>query len=165
MSLIMANKIDNINQLASTASAPARAAGDEVMELLHRLMHQYRALQQQALREGAHGITLWESKALGFFARQPGATQSDLAAHSGRDKAQLARLVKGLRDRGLLDGVADAADRRTVRIAPTAQGLALLQSLRGQAQQVAERAVAGLDGQEQAQLRALLARMAANLEG
>ena len=37
MSFIMVNKIDNINQLASAASAPARAAGDEVMELLHRL--------------------------------------------------------------------------------------------------------------------------------
>jgi hypothetical protein len=35
-----------------------------------------------------------EGKVLGFFARHPGATQRDLAQHSGRDKAQLARLIK-----------------------------------------------------------------------
>jgi hypothetical protein len=33
-----------------------------------------------------------EGKVLGFFARHPGATQRDLAQHSGRDKAAVATL-------------------------------------------------------------------------
>ena len=34
---------------------------------------------------------------MGFFARHPGATLSDLAAHSGRDKVQLIALLGRLK--------------------------------------------------------------------
>jgi len=74
-----------------------------------------------------------DGKVLGYFGRHPGATQKDLAQHSGRDKAQLARPIKGLRDRGLLSAVADDADRRSVRLSLTADGRALQRTLQQQA--------------------------------
>lgn len=135
-----------------------------MLEQVHQLMHRYRARQYQVLRDGPHDITHMESKVLGFFGRHPGGTQSELAAHSGRDKAQLARLIKGLRERGLLEGEEDAQDRRQVRLRPSPAGAKVLELLQQQAQRLGQRALAGLDASEQAQLSALLRRVHANLD-
>ncbi|MFZ6768826.1 MarR family winged helix-turn-helix transcriptional regulator [Undibacterium sp. Di26W] len=137
---------------------------DGVLDLIHTVMHQYRSLQYQALRDGPHDITHMEGKVLSFFGRQPQATQSDLAKHSGRDKAQLARLIKGLRDRGLLDAEADAADRRNVHLALTADGKAVLSGLHLQAKRLNSKAVSGFNEHEQQQLQQLLLRVKSNLD-
>ena len=157
----MRKSVDNVNHVGS---APAPSPADEAIELVHTVMHQFRSRQLQALRDGAHDITHMEAKVLGFFSHHPGATLSDLVAHSGRDKAQLARLVKGLRERALLGGEADAADRRNVRLRLSDAGRAVQRALRAEAHVLNARAVAGLSPQEQAQLVALLARLKANLD-
>lgn len=153
----MDNKDDNVNHRG------AARVEDDVLDLVHTVMHQYRAQQYQVLRDGPHDITHMESKVLGYFGRHPGATQSELAQHSGRDKAQLARLIKGLRERGLLDGAADDADRRSITLRLTADGQAVLRTLQKQARRLNERAVLGFSGAEQQQLLALLQRVRANL--
>jgi DNA-binding MarR family transcriptional regulator len=101
---------------------------------------------------------------LGFFARRPGATQSDLAAHSGRDKAQLARLVRGLRERGLLDAVADETDKRSTRLTLSEAGKAMHAALHRHDGALAEAALDGLTEEERATLLDLLERVRANLE-
>lgn len=137
---------------------------DGVLDLVHTVMHQYRSLQYQALRDSPHDITHMEGKVLGFFGHYPGSTQSDLARHSGRDKAQLARLIKGLRERGLLDAIADEADKRNVRLNLTQDGQNVLGVLRQQGRHLNGKAVAGLDQAEQLQLQQLLLRVKANLD-
>jgi DNA-binding MarR family transcriptional regulator len=159
MSSIMRNKIDNVNHKVTPVTGE-----DDALELVHRVMHAYRSLQYRALRDGPHDITHMDSKVLGFFSRHPGATQSDLAQHSGRDKAQLARLVKGLRDRGLLEAQVDEADRRNVRLSLTTEGHALQRSLQKQALRVGASAVAGLTAVEHRQLCALLRHVLGNLD-
>ncbi len=157
----MRKQVDNVNNVDS---ADAAASGDAVMELVHVVMHQFRSLQYRALRDGAVDLTHLESKVVGFFTRHPGATLSELAAHSGRDKAQLAKLVKGLRERGLLDAEADADDRRAVRLRPSVAGEALQKTLHAEARTLSGQAMAGLDAAEQAQLQALLRRVKGNLD-
>jgi len=157
MSPIMRKQDDNVNQRG-------KAVGDEILDLVHRLMHQARSQQYQLLRDGPHDITHMESKVLGFVGRHPGTTQSEMAQHSGRDKAQLARLIKGLRDRGLLAGAAGADDRRNVVLTLTAEGQAVLRILQQQMRRVAGQAVHGLDAGEQQQLLSLLQRMQRNLD-
>src|SRR3954468_12436195 len=117
MSPIIPKSDDNVNQKRDTHL-------DGVLDLIHTIMHQFRSQQFQALREDSYDLTPMESRVLGFFERHPGGTQSDLARHSGRDKAQVTRLIAGLRERGLLQGEADAADRRNTRLSLTATGLA-----------------------------------------
>jgi DNA-binding MarR family transcriptional regulator len=158
MSPIMRKSMDNVNH-----SDPGPE--DDVLEQVHAVMHLYRSQQYQVLREGLHDLTHMEGKVLGYFGRHAGATQSDLAQHSGRDKAQLARLVKGLRDRGLLACQADPADRRNQRLSLTADGQAVLRTLQQQARRLAVQAVAGMTAAEQQQLAALLQRVKANLGG
>lgn len=135
-----------------------------VFEAIHSIMHQYRAHQYRALRDGPHDLTHLEGKVLGYFARHPGATQSDLVAHSGRDKAQLARLVRTLRDKGLLEATADDADRRSTRLHVTEQGKAIARSLHRSGEQLAQVAAAGLDEDERRQLLALLDKVRVTLD-
>jgi len=154
----MRKSVDNVNHVASASSAEA------VIELVHGVMHQFRSRQYQVLRDGAHDVTHMESKVMGFFSHHPGATLSDLVTHSGRDKAQLAKLVKGLRERGLLVGEPDPDDRRNVRLRLSDSGRAVQRTLRAAAHVLNARAVDGLDTTEQAQLIALLTRLKANLD-
>jgi len=156
----MWKKVDNVNHVGSGPASMAEA----VIDLVHTVMHQFRSTQYRVLRDKAHDVTHMESKVMAFFARHGGATLSDLVAHSGRDKAQLAKLVKGLRERGLLDAETDAGDRRSVRLRLSTAGRAVQQALHAEARVLNERAVAGLSAAEQAQLVTLLTRVKANLD-
>lgn len=154
-----------MNRAADTAPPPAAELADEIAEALHALTHLYRARQFRALREVEGEVTQLEARVLGFFGRHPGATQSDLVAHSGRDKGQLARLIGGLRERGLLQSQPDDHDRRVQRLALTDEGRALQAAVQRLRLRVAREAVAGLCDDERRQLSALLGRLRASLEG
>jgi len=153
----MRKSVDHVNK--------SRDAGaDDVLEQVHQLMHLVRSQQYRTLREAPGAVTHMESKVLGFFARHPGATLSELVAHSGRDKGQLARLVSGLRERGLLEGTVDEGDRRNLRLQLTQAGVEADQALRRQRRRLSAVAVKGLDDEERRQLSALLERVRANVE-
>lgn len=152
----MTKSIDQVNQ--STAS------GDDVMELLHAVVHGLRSRHHQALQEAEPGLTPMDARVLHYFARHPGKTQTDLAAHSGRDKGQLARLVQGLRERGLVDGEPDPADRRSLRLTLTPSGREMHQRLHRRRQRVGQLALRGLAPDELDALAALLRRLQGNLQ-
>jgi DNA-binding MarR family transcriptional regulator len=157
MSPIIPKSDDNVNQKRDTHL-------DGVLDLIHTIMHQFRSQQFQALREDSYDLTPMESRVLGFFERHPGGTQSDLARHSGRDKAQVTRLIAGLRERGLLQGEADAADRRNTRLSLTAAGLAAQQQIKRHAEELNVQALEGLDAAQQQILKDLLLRVKNNLD-
>ncbi|MGE3346851.1 MAG: MarR family winged helix-turn-helix transcriptional regulator [Ramlibacter sp.] len=152
----MIQSVDNVNHQSGTPET-------DVLELVHAVMHDYRSRQYQFLRDGPHDITHMDGKVLAFFGRRPGATQSDLAQHSGRDKAQLARLIKGLREKNLLQAQADEDDKRNLRLSLTAEGRAVQRALALQARRLSAQAVAGMSPAEREQLAALLRQVKANL--
>jgi DNA-binding MarR family transcriptional regulator len=149
--------IDNVNR--SPGGAPV-----EVFERVHTIMHLFRSGQYRVLRGEAAELTHMEGKLLDFFARQPGATLRDLAAHSGRDKGQLARLIKTLRHADLLSAQDTQGDRRSVRLQLTPSGHTVHQTLQRQVGRLANVAVKGLQVEECRQLVTLLKRVQANLE-
>lgn len=150
----MPQSLDNVNETAAT----------QVLETVHAVMHRLRARHHRNLRDAELGVTPMEARVLGFFARQPGATLTELAEHAGRDKGQLARLVQGLRDRGLLEAAADARDRRLTRLTPSSQARSLLDALQRQRRREAAAAVAGFSRTDCDTLLGLLARVRRNLE-
>ena len=75
----------------------------------------------------------------------------------------MARLIKTLRDKGLLDAKTDEVDRRQVRLSVSEAGLTVQRELKRQAKQVSVQALAGLSAEEQSQLAALLKRVQGNL--
>jgi DNA-binding MarR family transcriptional regulator len=153
-----------MRELNDNVNHQKKAAEDGVLDLIHTIMHQYRSQQYQVLRDGPHDITHMESKVLSYFERHPAATQSDLARQTGRDKAQLARLIKGLRDRGLLDGYADESDRRNTKLALTTDGQSIQRTLEQQAKKLNSKAVRGLNAEQQQQLIVLLQQLKNNLD-
>lgn len=144
--------------------AGTKFSAEDVFEAVHSVMHRYRSAQYRALRDGTDDLTHMDGKVLAFFAHRPDATQKDLVEHSGRDKGQLARLIGGLRERGLLDARPDAADRRHVRLSLTTDGRSVLQALQRRARKLSEQAVADMGADERRQLVALLLKVRANLE-
>lgn len=151
----MSKKVDQVNQ------KPV----DDVLETMHAIMHLYRSAQHRSLRDGPNDLAHMEVKALGFFARHPGATQSELVAHSGRDKAQVARQIRALRERGLLEARADEADRRSAHLYLSEQGRAVHAALHSNDGRLKEAALQGFTEQEQGALLDLLSRVRANLQG
>ena len=162
----MRKQVDKVNQ--NPAVQPSGTVGD-VFDTIHSIMHLYRSQQFRAFAGGGHELTHelthMESKVLRFFAREPGATLSDLVAHSGRDKAQLTRLIRGLRDKGLLDASADDADRRSTRLWLSDAGRALHAQLHAIGAELSDVALTGLSTGEREQLHALLLRVRTNLVG
>lgn len=149
--------VDNVNHQAATP--------EDVLDAVHKVMHLFRAEQYRVLRGSVEELTHFEGKALGFFSRRPGATLSDLVSHTGRDKGQLARLIKGLKEQKLLEAQSDDdGDRRSVRLRLTKEGAAVHQVLQRQLGRVARLAVKGMSDAEQQQLFALLQKLRANLE-
>lgn len=147
--------------MIKSTSGPRLA--EDVFEAIHSLMHQYRAQQYRALRDGPYDLTHMEYKVLSFFVRQPQATSSDLVQHSRRDKAQVARLIKGLRDKGLLEGTADVKDRRSIRLRLTEAGMSVHRVLEEERRYLNGLAIQGLEAGECRTLIALLERVRSNV--
>lgn len=151
----MKNKDDKVNQ-SPTA--------DAVFEAIHKVMHLYRSQRLVSFKSEGQDITHMESRVLDYFAHHPDSTLSDLMHHSGRDKAQLTRLIRGLREGGLLDAVEDPTDRRIMRLRLSQQGSVLQRQLRQQGAHVLEKAVTGLSPSQCSELVALLQIVRGNLE-
>jgi DNA-binding MarR family transcriptional regulator len=62
-------------------------------------------------------------RALCLCLRQPGSTQQWLAQAMGRDKAQIARLIRDLEERGFIRRSADARDKRAWQLTLTEAGV------------------------------------------
>lgn len=153
----MRHKVDHVNQTRSRGS-------EEVLETLHTVIHLLRTRLHQQMREHDPQLTPLEARVLGFFARSPGATQRDLAEHSGRDKGQVARLVNGLRERGWLEAEADPEDRRVTRLRLSAAARRQHETVVARRRQLAAGALANFDAAELARLNELLQKLRTNLE-
>ncbi|QHE87049.1 MarR family winged helix-turn-helix transcriptional regulator [Hydrogenophaga sp. BPS33] len=140
-----------------------RSTNTEVLDRIHALMHGLRRHLQDATRQDGEGLGPMEARCLGFFMRNEGATQSDLVQHAGRDKAQIARIVKALHERGLLQSHPDPDDRRSQRVSVTAEGQALQRKMQQHRVRFEKTMVAGLSDSERNTLLALLDRLEANV--
>lgn len=142
----MVENVDRVNQSGDAAEAA------RVVDRLHALMHLLRRRLQQATQAEGEGLTAMELRALGFFVRHPGSTASALAAHSGRDKAQVARALQPLLTRGLLSATPDPQDRRSLQLWPSAGAARIERRMAAQRRRVHDELLAGFGA---AELRAL----------
>lgn len=137
---------------------------NDPFEQMHSLMHQLRALQLREAHAQGHELAPMEGKTLGFFARHPGATQSDLVAHTGRDKGQIARMISGLKDKGLLLAQPDELDGRVTRLHLSELAQAMHQKVQRQRQRLSALALTGISVEHQRLLSDMLHTMQSNLQ-
>lgn len=138
----------------------AEAAGDAVFEQMHEILFLFRSQLSQHLNKSGEDIPGMAWKVLGFYARHPGWTQMQLVEHSGRDKGQVARLVKQLCERGLLHR-GDGTGGKRSGLALTEQGQHVYHRLQRHRAQLANKLTSALSPAEQMQLRRLLEKIKA----
>lgn len=95
----------------------------EALESLLGLFVRFKSCMQQALSE--HGESVpppMVLRLLQLCSQQPGITPSGLVGATGRDKAQITRMVKVLLDEGLLERQAHPEDKRSHCLWPTKRG-------------------------------------------
>lgn len=109
----------------------------DVFEVLHDLLHLFRARLLESLEAVQPGLTFNEFRILMHTGRHPGITQKELVEHSHTDKAQMARTLAQLQDQGLLERSASEADKRMRCLQLSAQGQQLFKQLRTQREQIA----------------------------
>jgi DNA-binding MarR family transcriptional regulator len=148
---------DNVNKKSLSEA-------EQVFESIHHLMHLFRSGQYQVLRGSPYRLTHLEGKLLGYFSRHPGATLGDLAEKTAKDKGQLAKLIRSLKEQGLLTSVEDDSDRRKIKLALTPQGEKIHHTLRKEVSRLSEIAVQGLDSAQRAEILSALHHIQTNLE-
>ncbi|MBX3611302.1 MAG: winged helix-turn-helix transcriptional regulator [Hydrogenophaga sp.] len=136
-----------------------RPADTDILDLLSALMHGMRRHTHTAVQTEGEGLGPMEARCLNYFAHHDGHTQRDLVRHSGRDKAQIARLVRALMERGLLVTTPDPDDARSQQVHVTAEGRALQRRLQQHRLKLERTLTQRLQGNEKAQLLALLGRL------
>ena len=136
----------------------------DVFDAMHDLMHVYRAHMVRAMAAVHPELTLNEVRALSFIGRHPGATQKELVAHSGADKAQVARMLGLLQDKGWLERAPHAEDKRSRCLALSPEGSALYKALRESRQALAASALKNCDKNTQAQLLAQIQQLRDSLD-
>lgn len=111
------------------------------------------------LCEGGHGVTRREWGVLAQLHGHSGCLPSELAEHMHRDRARTSRTLSTLLRKGLIERVALAHDRRSVRLSLTAAGQQLYAELMPQVQAINSQILSALSPTELGEFDAMLARL------
>lgn len=130
----------------------------QVGHLLRRAHQRHAMLFLEGFAE--HGLTPTQWAALDRLVGLGEATQNLLGRQTAMDPATIQGVVRRLVARGLVRRGTDPADRRSVRLSPTAAGVALHQACLAQAFAVSAATLAPLDAAEASTFLALLRRLA-----
>ena len=128
----------------------------EISETAHALR---KAFDRRAV---GMGVTRAQWKVLFRLERQPGLRQIELADMLDIEPITLSRIIDRLEEAGLVDRVADPADRRAWRLHVTAKAQPLIEKLRSVADEMISEAFAGIDPEHVAITRAVLGRVREN---
>ena len=128
----------------------------EIAETAHALR---KAFDRRAV---GMGVTRAQWKVLFRLERQPGMRQIELADMLDIEPITLSRIVDRLQEAGLVERVADPADRRAWRLHVTARAQPLIAKLRAVADEMISDAFAGIDPKDIDITRAVLGRVREN---
>ena len=128
----------------------------DVFEVLHDLLHLFRARLLESLEAVQPGLTFNEFRILMHTGRHPGITQKELVEHSHTDKAQMARTLAQLQDKGWLERSASEADKRVRCLQLSARGQQLFDQLRHRREQIATELLSDFPEAQQGLLHDLL---------
>lgn len=95
-------------------------------------------------------LSVPQFRTLGFVARHPQTSLSDVAEHIGLTLPSMSKLVDGLVARKLLSRSSHASDRRRITLELTARGAMLLQSAHASTQAALVKRLATLNDHERA---------------
>jgi DNA-binding MarR family transcriptional regulator len=136
---------------------------EQLIDLLSTAAHRFKQQLRDAVQATDHPLTHFETRVLVTVAHHTQLTQQAAAAHLECDKAQLARAIKVLESQELIARTPNADDWRARDLALTTQGHLVFLRLRKLRAGLADDCLQDLSAQEQAQLAALLGKIAGRL--
>ena len=149
--------------------APASKSADPLSRLYARpgfLLRRAHQISAAVFEEECRsvGLTPAQFGALTVLQAHPGLGQSSLARALGFDKVTVLRVLRGLQARGLVERTASPENRRSVAVALTAEGRALLRRAQRPAEKAYQRLMSPLSAAQQTQLLGLLQQLTGALE-
>lgn len=136
----------------------------DIYEQLHDLMHAFSAQMRGAVADDLDGLSAMASRVLAYLARRPGSTPSEMVEYSGRDKAQIARIIKQLEEERYVTRAPDPRDGRSYTLTLSERGRAVHKKMEAHRRRVLQAMLRGVSDGERAQLSALLHRLHDNLD-
>ncbi len=133
-------------------------------ENIHSLLHLYRSQLHNAMKSMNKDLSHMECKVLAYIAHNEGASQTDLVVFMQRDKAQLNRIIKILKEQDLLSEEKDPKDKRRSCLSVTEEGLTVFKMLSATRQQICDNLIVGLTVEELDTLDVLMNKLKKNLE-
>lgn len=127
-----------------------------VFESLHELLSLFRQRMRESLGTVNSELTFNEMRILMRVGHHPGIRQKDLVEHSNTDKAQMARLLSLLQDKGWLRRTTAESDKRMRCLHLSTEGQRIFAELRDLRERVASELLHDCSPALQAQLLALL---------
>jgi MarR family transcriptional regulator, transcriptional regulator for hemolysin len=113
-------------------------------------------------RAAVLGVTRAQWKVLFRLSRQPGMRQIELADMLDIEPITLSRIADRLEEAGLVERIADPADRRAWRLHVTARAQPIIEKLKALADQLFAETFAGIESHEIETTRDVLARIREN---
>lgn len=132
-------------------------------ELFFAVLQSYKSALQRSFKSQAIPLSALDAKILKLIAHQGVNTPQMLAEYSGRDKAQVTRLLTEMEQRGLLHKVPHPTDKRSVCLELSATALKLAVQIRQIDSDVRSQMLSGMSEEQQQTLKSLLQKIAENL--
>ena len=141
----------------------AMSNNKEIQSLLFSLMFELKSEFTKAMKGNRFELAPMHQKVLTYFCCFPGATQQELVEQSGRDKAQITRLLKELEVKGFISRQKDESDKRSYKVRATEKGNAAFMELKKHEDTITMKLLAGFTKNELNQLEVSLKKMRKNL--
>lgn len=129
---------------------------------IFNLAQSYRMNLKQAVNAHDLGLNGMHVRCLHAIANQKQCTANTIVVKMGKDKAQIARLIKDMIDKGWLKKQASAEDKRSQIITLSNDGMQLQQKIKQLEIQLQTQLLAGLSEQEIAEYYRISAKILAN---
>ena len=133
--------------------------------IIHRLDTQLAAGLQRAFQARGHAITTEQWGVLSRLWEREGIHQSELAARTGKDRHNIARIVKLLERNGFIHRRPDPGDKRRQLVFLTPEGRRMEDELPAIVSDYLKTCLRGLTRRELDQMRRIHLRILSNLNG
>ncbi|USD39264.1 MULTISPECIES: MarR family winged helix-turn-helix transcriptional regulator [Ferrimonas] len=134
-----------------------------ISDTLFDLIHAYKKAMRSELKAKQLGLNAMHVKCLTYIANQDTCTAVDMVGHLGRDKAQIARLIKEMVEKQWLTKTAHPQDKRSQLLTLTEQGQQLAALIQHTRAKVQKRMGHNLTEAQLATFDAIAATITANL--
>jgi DNA-binding MarR family transcriptional regulator len=138
---------------------------DDIVELLSEISRQFRTELRRVSEIGGQQPTPFQNEILAYIGRNSGISVMALADLSGRDKAQVTRILAELEAHGFVTRERSKLDRRSTRLKLTEEGEKIFRQVLNRRHALAAAMLNPLTGAERKTLRDMLGKMRNTLKG